>query len=244
MAKAPAAEQLRLLELQALDGQLKSLAGQARQLKEDPKLAALTAEAAAAEADADRLSLERSDAQSAVKRSEEDVERVVSRIERDETRLNAGGLSKDLMALQTDLEALARRRAELEDIELALMESLEEVTERHEKQQSVADQRRQERDALRTELGARLREVTQQQEATATQRQELAASFAPELLSVYVKTLERRGIGAARLFHGLSEGSGMRLSPGDLAEIGKAAEDDIVFCPDSGCILVRSSEWG
>jgi predicted nucleic acid-binding Zn-ribbon protein len=35
----------------------------------------------------------------------------------------------------------------------------------------------------------------------------------------------------------------MHLSPGDLAEIKAAAEDDIVFCPDSGCILVRSSEW-
>ena len=51
------------------------------------------------------------------------------------------------------------------------------------------------------------------------------------------------GVGAARLFHGKSEGSGMMLSPGDLAEVKAAADDDIVFCPDSGCILVRSAEW-
>jgi predicted nucleic acid-binding Zn-ribbon protein len=35
----------------------------------------------------------------------------------------------------------------------------------------------------------------------------------------------------------------MALSPGDLAAIRAAAEDEIVFCPDSGCILVRSPEW-
>ncbi|HEY8295795.1 MAG TPA: DNA-binding protein, partial [Micrococcaceae bacterium] len=29
----------------------------------------------------------------------------------------------------------------------------------------------------------------------------------------------------------------------DLAEIRKAPEDEIVFCPDSGAILVRSAEW-
>ncbi|MDN6300811.1 MAG: DNA-binding protein, partial [Micrococcaceae bacterium] len=30
---------------------------------------------------------------------------------------------------------------------------------------------------------------------------------------------------------------------GDLAEIRAAAEDDVVSCPDSGVILVRSPEW-
>jgi len=63
------------------------------------------------------------------------------------------------------------------------------------------------------------------------------------MLAVYEKTIARRGVGAARLFHGKSEGSGMMLSPGDLAEVKAAADDDIVFCPDSGCILVRSAEW-
>jgi predicted nucleic acid-binding Zn-ribbon protein len=63
------------------------------------------------------------------------------------------------------------------------------------------------------------------------------------MLAIYEKTLAKRGVGAARLFHGTSEGSGMQLSPGDLAEIKGASEDEIVFCPDSGCILVRSAEW-
>ena len=75
------------------------------------------------------------------------------------------------------------------------------------------------------------------------QRDEFAAGLDAGMLAVYEKTLAKRGVGAARLFHGTSEGSGMQLSPGDLAEIKAAAEDDIVFCPDSGCILVRSAEW-
>jgi predicted nucleic acid-binding Zn-ribbon protein len=31
----------------------------------------------------------------------------------------------------------------------------------------------------------------------------------------------------------------MELSPGDLAEIRKAPADEVVYCPDSGVILVR-----
>lgn len=243
MAKAPAAEQLKLLELQALDGQLKALDGQIRQLREDPALATLAAELAAAEARVARLAIEEADAQTALKRSEEEVERVVSRIERDETRLNAGGLSKDLLALQSDLESLARRRSELEDYELKLMESLEEVSGRYQVQQRELARIRQQHEVTRAERDARLTELSQQRQETAVQREQLAEGFAPDLLGIYQKSLERRGIGAARLFHGRSEGSGMALSPGDLAEIGRAAEDDVVFCPDSGCILVRSPEW-
>ena len=63
------------------------------------------------------------------------------------------------------------------------------------------------------------------------------------MVAVYDKTLAKRGVGAARLFHGTSEASGMKLSPGDLADIKSAAADDLVFCPDSGAILVRSDEW-
>jgi predicted nucleic acid-binding Zn-ribbon protein len=86
-------------------------------------------------------------------------------------------------------------------------------------------------------------EVEAEKQAVQAQRVELAASFDAGLLGLYERTLAKRGVGAARLFHGTSEGSGMQLSPGDLADIRKAAEDEIVFCPDSGCILVRSPEW-
>lgn len=244
MAKAAPAEQIRLLDLQALDGRIKNLAVQAKTLRADPRLLNLQAELDAARSAHGQVSIELADAQSELKRAEADVEQVVNRIDRDETRLNAGGLSKDLMALQADLASLGKRRSDLEDAELEVMERLEEITGRQAERAAVVDKALADLTAVQQEIDLQLTAISTDREAVLSQRVALAASFDAGLLGIYEKTLERRGIGAARLFHGTSEGSGMQLSPGDLADISKAAADEIVYCPDSGCILVRSADWG
>lgn len=244
MAKAAPAEQLRLLELQALDAKIKQLNHRAKILREDPRLSDLQAGLAVAQSDLVLRSTEVADTQRELTRSETDVEQVATRIARDEAKLNSGtGLSKDLVALQHDLASLAKRRSDLEDIELEVMERLEAATARQAKQQGVVDDILGSLAGIRDELDAQLAEVAAEREGVLKDRQALAESFEEGLLAIYERTLSKRGIGAARLFHGTSEGSGMQLSPGDLADIRKAGADDIVFCPDSGCILVRDGEW-
>lgn len=245
MAKAPQAEQLRLLDLQANDSKLNQLQRQSAAVKANPELAALAGQVATAESELVTASTSLSDAERDLKRSEDDVQSVVTRLERDEQRLNSGsGSSKDLTALQSEVASLSRRRSDLEDIELEVMERVEAA-------KAARDDARKRSESVQTQLGqlesARDEELAridaERAEIQAT-RDALAASFEPALLAIYEKTLAKRGVGAARLFHGRSEGSGMQLSPGDLADISRAADDDVVFCPDSGCILVRSAEWG
>ncbi|WP_299165695.1 zinc ribbon domain-containing protein [uncultured Arthrobacter sp.] len=245
MAKAPQAEQLRLLELQAHDSKLNQLQRQAAAARANPELAVLAAQAAGAESELVTAATNLGDAERDLTRAEDDVQAVVTRLERDEQRLNSGsGTSKDLTALQSEVASLTRRRSDLEDIELEVMERVEaakaardDARNRSEAVQSQLRELEQARDEELGRIDAERREVQ-------AARDELAASFEPALLGIYEKTLARRGVGAARLSHGRSEGSGMQLSPGDLADISKAADDDVVFCPDSGCILVRSAEWG
>lgn len=245
MAKAPQAEQLRLLDLQAKDSKLNQLQRQAATVKANPELAALAAQVAAAESELVTAATNLGDAERDLKRAEDDVQSVVTRLERDEQRLNSGtGSSKDLTALQSEVASLTRRRSDLEDIELEVMERVETARtardDARKRSDSVQARLRELENARDEELAGIDAERAQVQAA----RNELAASFEPALLAIYEKTLAKRGVGAARLFHGRSEGSGMELSPGDLADISRATEDDVVFCPDSGCILVRSAEWG
>lgn len=245
MAKAPQAEQLRLLDLQAKDSKLNQLQRQAATVRANPELAALAGQVAAAESELVTAATNLGDAERDLKRAEDDVQSVVTRLERDEQRLNSGtGSSKDLTALQSEVASLTRRRSDLEDIELEVMERVETARtardDARKRSDSVQARLRELENARDEELGGIDAERAQVQAA----RDELAASFEPALLAIYEKTLAKRGVGAARLFHGRSEGSGMELSPGDLADISRAAEDDVVFCPDSGCILVRSAEWG
>jgi predicted nucleic acid-binding Zn-ribbon protein len=244
VAKAAPAEQLKLLELQGLDAKLKSLSNRRRILENDPRITDLESALNVPNSELGAAKIAVHDAESELKRAEADVEQVATRIERDEARLNSGtGLSKDLVALQKDIVSLNKRRSDLEDIELEVMERLDSLRERQAAQQQIVDDIQASFSVIRAELDAALAEVSADEHAVSAERRAFAAGLDGGLLGIYEKTLAKRGVGAARLFHGKSEGSGMQLSPGDLAEIKAAAEDDIVFCPDSGCILVRSAEW-
>lgn len=244
MAKAAPAEQLKLLELQGLDAKLKSLSNRRRSLETDPRIEDLQSALSIATGELATAKMAVHDAEAELKRAEADVEQVAGRIERDEAKLNSGtGLSKDLVALQKDIVSLNKRRSDLEDVELEVMERLDSLRERLAAQQKIVDDIQGSFGAIRAELDEQLAEISAEETVVRGRRAEFAAGLDSGMLAVYEKTLARRGVGAARLFHGTSEGSGMQLSPGDLAEIKAAAEDDIVFCPDSGCILVRSAEW-
>ncbi|ALE06375.1 DNA-binding protein [Arthrobacter sp. ERGS1:01] len=244
MAKAAPAEQMRLLDIAVLDGKLRGLDVQAKALKEDPRLPDLHAGVTVAKSDLVVLDTAVSDATRALTKSEDDVAAVAARIAKDDAKLNSGtGLSKDLVALQSDIESLTKRRGELEDVELELMENLEAATARQGAQQALVAQMQSVLDEVVSEIRGKLGALRMERDATAGERAELAATFEPALLAIYDRTLAKYGVGVARLFHGTSEGSGMQLSPGDLAAIKNAPADDVVFCPDSGAILVRSPEW-
>jgi len=74
---------------------------------------------------------EREDIKHELSRAEIDVEQVVSRIERDEKRLSSGqGAPKELEQLQHELGSLAKRRSELEEVELEIMVRIEGVDSR------------------------------------------------------------------------------------------------------------------
>ncbi|MDJ0316135.1 zinc ribbon domain-containing protein [Arthrobacter antibioticus] len=245
MAKAAPGEQMRLLEIQGFDGKLRGLDVQAKALKEDPRLPDLHAGVTVAKSDLVVLDTAVSDAHRTLTKAEDDVAAVVARIERDETKLNSGsGLSKDLMALQSEIESLNHRRGDLEDTQLEAMEAFEEATSKQEAQHGLVAQMQSVLDEVLDELRSKLGALKMERDATLAERAELAATFAPDLLAIYDRALGKYGVGAARLFHGKSEGSGMQLSAGDLVEIKKSTPETLVFCPDSGAILVRSEDWG
>ncbi|WP_104178845.1 zinc ribbon domain-containing protein [Arthrobacter sp. B0490] len=245
MAKAAPEEQLRLLDLQALDSTLNKLSRQAVAARGNPALGTAAARVAEVDAELVRASTELGDLERELTRAEDEVQSVVNRLERDEKRLNSGtGTSKDLTALQHEVASLTKRRSDLEDVELDVMERVEAARTARDEVQVRTNGVREELRALEEARDLELADIDVQRVDVQARRNELASTFETALLAVYERILVKRGVGAARLFHGKSEGSGMQLSPGDLADIAGAAPDDVVLCPDSGCILVRSSDWG
>ena len=239
--KASKSAQEKLLALQALDSSLIQLEHKANNLP----VAKILDEKTIAHASARDLCVaaetEKSDIKHELSKSEVDVEQVVSRIERDEKRLASGlGTPKELEQLQHELGSLAKRRAELEEIELEVMVRIEALDQR-------ISSLSQERDAVQEEVikfskekEAALEEITRAKNTTIGERNAFAAEIEPELLAVYEKIrASADGIGAARLHAGQCQGCHLTINAADLSRITSLPDDDVVRCEECRRILVR-----
>lgn len=240
--KADPFVQARLLDLQALDTRLQQIDHARTRV---PQIAAVQEAGSRLQQVSDdvvRVETGLSDIRREVDRAEADVQQVRDRTARNTSRLESGqGSAKDLQALQHELESLARRQAELEDVEIEVMERQEsvearlgELTSQHAEVQAEVDRLTAERDAAVAELDAERIEV-------ARPRDEIAASIDDALLALYERIREHSGgLAAAELKHGRCGGCRLELNPTDLAAIDKTASNEVVRCEECSRILVRT----
>ncbi len=243
--KASPLEQKALLQLQALDTKSAQLEHQAKSLPQHAELSAL-----GGTAETTRLTLatrngELEDVRIELRRIESDVDVVEKRSARDTERVQHTSSVKDIQALETELAALKKRLFDLEEIEIAVMERLEE------RESGVADveverdviaariaEAEQGRDIALADLNRQLTELTRDRSA-------IAATVPDDLAALYEKRrVAGRGNAAALLRARTCSGCTMTLTGSDLDDARNAPEDEIVFCPDCGAILVRTEESG
>ncbi|WP_277451843.1 C4-type zinc ribbon domain-containing protein [Janibacter sp. DB-40] len=241
--KADPFVQARLLELQALDIRLQQIAHARTRLPQIAALEQARSQLQRAQDDVVRAETTLGDIRREVARAEADVQQVRDRAARDQQRLDtgAGMTSRDLTALQSEIESLARRQGDLEDVEIEAMERQEAAEERvssgTEKQaglQAEVDRLTRERDEALAELDAEEKQVS-------APRAELVASIDDALISLYDRIREKSGgLAAAELKHGRCGGCRLELNPVDLAAIEKAPVDEVVRCEECDRILVRT----
>jgi predicted nucleic acid-binding Zn-ribbon protein len=242
--KAAPEDQALLLDLQALDTTLQQLARRADKLPEREIVDRLDSTRTALERTRAEQSGAAEDVRLELKRTEADVEVVQARIVRDTERLNTSASVKDVAALEQELEALGRRKSDLEDIELAVMETLEQresdlaATEGELATLSTAIAE------ATTARDAALAEIEAERAAAVANRQAVAAKVPADLLALYEKQRERYGTGASHLRGGVSSASGVALAATEMTKIRAAEPDDVILCPDSSAILVRTEESG
>jgi uncharacterized protein len=241
---APAADQRRLLDVQALDTRLSQLAHKRRTLPELARLAELDGQLDDLHTALVTSQTAVSDLRREVAKAEADVEQVRARAARDQARLDSGqGSPKDLQALQHELETLGRRQGDLEEVELEVMERLEahetalgEVTIAHDALIARRAEVVVERDAAFAAIDA---EVA----ALGAERATAADGLDAGLVTLYERLRgQLGGSGAAALRGRRCEGCRLELNPLDLDGIKKKSEDTVVRCEECGRILVRLPE--
>ena len=245
--KAAPDDQLRLLDLQALDSALDRLAHRRRTLPEIEQADQLAARIMQLADDAVLVETEDSDLGREQSKLEADIDLVRSRQLKDQQRLDAGQVSspRELENLQSEIESLKKRQSDLEDEELEIMEKREVVQTRL---QELRDEREQLLTTL-TETEQRrddtFAEIDAESEKTGQQRSELAAVVPDDLLALYEKVrAASSGVGAAALHRGRCEGCHLQLNTTDLNNLRDAPEDEVVRCEECRRILVRTAESG
>ncbi|MFF3629101.1 zinc ribbon domain-containing protein [Streptomyces sp. NPDC002164] len=246
MNAAPA-DQIRLLDVQALDVRLSQLAHRRKSLPEHAEIESLTSDLAQLRDLLIASQTEESDTAREQTKVEQDVDQVRQRAARDQQRLDSGAVTspKDLESLQREITSLAKRQGDLEDVVLEVMErreaAQERVTElsgRVSAVQAKADDATARRDAAIEELDEEAASVTKEREV-------VAASVPADLLKLYDKLREQQGgIGAARLYQRRCEGCRLELNITEINEVKAASPDTVLRCENCRRILVRTAESG
>ncbi|MGW0631239.1 zinc ribbon domain-containing protein [Streptomyces sp. NPDC002758] len=246
MNAAPA-DQIRLLDVQALDVRLQQLAHKRKSLPEHAEIDSLTKDATQVRDLLVAAQTEESDCAREQTKAEQDVDQVRQRATRDQQRLDSGAVTspKDLENLQHEIVSLAKRQGDLEDVVLEVMERREaaqervgELTERVASVQAKIDDSTGRRDAAFEEIDREVASITKEREV-------VAGAVPADLLKLYDKLREQQGgIGAAKLYQRTCQGCRQELSITDINEIRAAAPDTVVRCENCRRILVRTAESG
>ncbi|MET0296622.1 MAG: C4-type zinc ribbon domain-containing protein [Microbacterium sp.] len=236
-------DQLRLLDLAALDARIR----QAENARKNPPQAARVQQLIARRGE---LSQEltarlgaRDDLRTEIARIESDVAVVDARRARDAERLAGSSNTKEIQGFESELQALGRRKSDLEDAELDAMDRLEQADAAVAEQEALIASTNAEGAELSAEAKRIVAEATATIEAAARDRAAVAGGTPADLLALYDR-LAGRSAGAAALVRRTCEGCRMVLSGTDLQTIRAAAEDAVVTCPQCDCILVRTEDSG
>jgi uncharacterized protein len=214
-------------------------------LPEAARVTELEAAARTLDDDITRAAVEVSDLEAEQRKADADVDLVRQRSEKDRGLLETINDAKQLSNLQHELESLARRQSELEDVELEVMERLETAHKTHAGLLAQREALTAELVEAKAALDVALAALASEEQLAVAERASAAEGVPADLLALYDKLrADNGGIGAAPLHRGRCEGCRIELTPVDLGRIREAPPAEVIRCEECRRILVRTPESG
>jgi len=241
--KASPSDQRSLLDLSRVDVELQ----RAEEARRNPPQAARVKELLAVRGEQGRALVEKSNARDDLKvllgRVESDISVARVRQDRDRDRLEKTAVARDARALESEIEALTARIDGLETQQLELMEQLQAADDDVAAQQSLLDQTSAEGQELSAGGKQAVEKAAAELEQLTRDRAALVEKIPADLVADYDR-LAARGPAVGHFQHGTCGGCHMALAPTHVAQLRKAADDEVFHCPECGCIIVRTAESG
>ncbi|WP_338678232.1 C4-type zinc ribbon domain-containing protein [Streptomyces sp. SCSIO 30461] len=246
MNAAPA-DQIRLLDVQALDVRLSQLAHKRKSLPEHTELESLNKDLTQLRDLLVAAQTEEGDCAREQTKAEQDVDQVRQRSARDQQRLDSGAITspKDLENLQKEIVSLAKRQGDLEDVVLEVMERRESAQERVSELTDRVSSVQAKVDDATARRGTAFGEIDGEAASVGKEREVVAGTVPADLMKLYEKLRgQQGGVGAARLYQRRCEGCHIELNITELNEVRAAAPDAVMRCENCRRILVRTPESG
>ncbi|MZE80002.1 hypothetical protein GTY57_24440 [Streptomyces sp. SID5475] len=244
---AEPADQIRLLDVQALDVRLSQLAHKRRTLPEHAEIQTLEADLAQLRDLLVAAQTEESDTAREQTKAEQDVDQVRQRAARDQQRLDSGAVTspRDLENLQHEIVSLAKRQGDLEDVVLEIMERRESAQERARELTGRVESVEAKLTDAATRRDNAVAELDQEVASLTKEREVVSASVPADLMKLYEKLrVQQGGVGAARLHQRRCEGCRLELNITEVNDVRAAAPDQVLRCENCGRILVRTPDSG
>ena len=239
--KASHSDQQAILEVQRLDDQLASLAQREATLPETAALNSVVIKRNNVRDLRIAAETERTDVRRELSRAEGDVEQIMTRIQRDEARLNSGtGTPKELEQTQHELVTLGLRRAELEEVELTIMVQVEGISNRINELTAEEAKLAEEIADLEIQRENAMTIIINERSTVSEKRSSIVAPIAQELQDLYSKlAADNNGNGAAPLVGNECKGCHLTINTTEVQRISTLPAEEVVRCEQCRCILVR-----
>lgn len=148
--------------------------------------------------------------------------------------------TKDLLALQDEAKMLLDRKTSIEDDELEIMMSVEEVEAELAPSIATREQLATERARLVAEMEADIVDIQADLAMVEGTRVDEAEAVPSELLAHYERLrIDFGGVAVAKLVGSTCDGCHMSLSAVAIDQIKKQPDDAVVTCDDCGRLLIR-----
>jgi predicted nucleic acid-binding Zn-ribbon protein len=174
-----------------------------------------------------------------LKRSENDLELVETRIAKDKQRLSTTSSSKDAQGIEHELNTLAKRKSELEDAELGIMEELDKVRAELSVAESAKSAAENELSSLRASLSSETAELDSKRAELIAKRVALVGLIDGELALAYQRKADR-SVAVGKLTGRECGACRLSITATNLEEIVALPADEISECPNCQAYLVRS----
>jgi predicted nucleic acid-binding Zn-ribbon protein len=172
-------------------------------------------------------------------RADSDLQTVEQRIDKDAEKLHSSSSSRDISAFEMELKSLRRRKSDLEDASLAILEQLEAaraIFEAIQSEQSAIEE------SIRTQESADHTQIQKMQSQLAldlASRADLVPRVGAELYEAYEKR-SKKGIAVGRLIGRECGACRMSLTVTDFNAVTSLPSNEIPSCPECQAFLVRA----